>query len=400
MKELRKIYDGLRFVLRSQAPAFRIALVPCVLVRLAFRAILHPNKPKACGPLSARLTKTRLALIALSLAIGIGGGMAFYAAQLPLPWMLGPMAFVFAAVMLGAPLEAPMGLRPFVIPVIGVMLGSGFDADTFHNLNRWALSLAGLAVYLALAAALTVPFYIRIGKLDPITAFFAAMPGGINEMVVIGGAMGGDEKRIILAHAGRIVVSIAVIAVWFRVILGYEVAGVSLGGGDAPLTALNAVILILCAVLGAWLGGKLRLPAPGLLGPMILSALAHVTGLTHSAPPALLVIAAQVILGTVMGCRFRGAAPRLVFATLALTTGGTLIMLALSFVIALTCHTVFGQTVEQVLLAYAPGGLTEMSLVALAMQAEVAYISIHHLVRIVVLIALAPTVLPKIAKRF
>jgi uncharacterized membrane protein AbrB (regulator of aidB expression) len=37
--------------------------------------------------------------------------------------------------------------------------------------------------------------------------------------------------------------------------------------------------------------------------------------------------------------------------------------------------------------------------VALAMNAEVAYISIHHLVRIVIIVAVAPTLLPKIAKR-
>ncbi|PTQ75903.1 AbrB family transcriptional regulator [Celeribacter persicus] len=341
----------------------------------------------------------RLFLILLTLMIGAAAGSGFYFAHMPLPWMLGPMLMIFVFVMLGAPLEAPNQLRPIVIPVIGVMLGSSFDTETFQNLSRWGLSLAGLSVYIALAAALVVPFYIKVGRLDPITAFFSAMPGGLNEMTVIGGALGGDEKRIILAHAGRIVVTISIIALYFRVFLGYEVTGITLKSDGPAITLLSAAILLACAVIGAWGGRKLRLPAPELLGPMLLSGAVHMTGLTHSSPPALLVVAAQVILGTSMGCRFRGAKPALVFNTLALTFGGTLITMALSLGFAVGLHHLFGQTTEQVLLAYAPGGLTEMSLVALAMHAEVAYISLHHLVRIVILVAIAPTLLSRIAGR-
>jgi uncharacterized membrane protein AbrB (regulator of aidB expression) len=66
---------------------------------------------------------------------------------------------------------------------------------------------------------------------------------------------------------------------------------------------------------------------------------------------------------------------------------------------AITLHEIFGQTTQQVLLAYAPGGLTEMSLVAIAMNGDVAYIALHHLARIVVLIAIAPSILSWLAKR-
>ncbi|GFE67390.1 hypothetical protein KIN_44640 [Litoreibacter roseus] len=56
-----------------------------------------------------------------------------------------------------------------------------------------------------------------------------------------------------------------------------------------------------------------------------------------------------------------------------------------------------GYSTAQLLLAYAPGGLNEMSLVSLAIQADVAFVATHHLVRIIVLLALAGTVLAKVA---
>jgi membrane AbrB-like protein len=226
------------------------------------------------------------------------------------------------------------------------------------------------------------------------------MPGGLNEMTIIGGELGGDEKRIILSHAARIVISVSLIAVYFRMILGYEVSGVLVPEGlAATLDFKNGAILLGCAVFGTGLGRILKFPARGLLGPLVLSAAAHMTGLTHSAPPSILVIAAQVILGTMMGCRFMGAKPRLIIETLALSAGATTIMLALSLAFAIGLHGVFNQTVEQILLAYAPGGLTEMSLVAIAMEADVAYIALHHLARIVVLVAIAPSLLTWMAQK-
>ncbi|MFT6169592.1 MAG: membrane AbrB-like protein [Celeribacter sp.] len=338
--------------------------------------------------------------IALALAIGTGGGVSFSLLGLPLPWMLGAMLASFLAVIAKAPLHGPGALRPYVIPVIGVMLGSGFDTQTFSHLLEWGLSLLGLVIYIAVAAAMVVPLYIKIGRLDPVTAFFSAMPGGLNEMTVIGGELGGDEKRIILSHAARIVVSVSLIAIYFRLVLGYDVSSAALPSGtDVAFDLKSGAILLGCAVFGLMMGNALKLPAAGLLGPLILSAIAHMTGLSHSAPPPILVIFSQIILGTMMGCRFMGAAPRLIIETLVLSTIATTLMLVVSLGFAITLHEIFGQTTQQVLLAYAPGGLTEMSLVAIAMNGDVAYIALHHLARIVVLIAIAPSILSWLAKR-
>ena len=65
-------------------------------------------------------------------------------------------------------------------------------------------------------------------------------------------------------------------------------------------------------------------------------------------------------------------------------------MLMLTFSFAFAFYQMFGQTLEQLVLAYSPGGLAEMSLVALAMNADIAYVASHHLVRISVVMMMAP----------
>ncbi|MFM7446089.1 MAG: AbrB family transcriptional regulator, partial [Tabrizicola sp.] len=51
---------------------------------------------------------------------------------------------------------------------------------------------------------------------------------------------------------------------------------------------------------------------------------------------------------------------------------------------------VAGIDLYQALLALAPGGLTEMGLIALAIHADVAFVALHHVARILVVLVLAP----------
>lgn len=334
----------------------------------------------------------------LTCALAALGGFVFFLLNLPLPWMLGAMGFTLVAAVLGAKVAGPEPLRPYTVAVIGVMLGSGFTTETFGELGQWSVSLILLTICVAIQAALVSVLYVRIGRMSPVTALFAAMPGGVVEMMEIGRQYGGDERAIILAHTARIVLVIAMIAFWFRIVLGYEVSGVApLTTGDTGLS--DIVILTLSGILGAVGATRLSLPAPAFLGPMVCSAIAHMAGWTVGSPPIWLIICAQILLGSIVGGRFEGVAPRFVFLAFCLSGLATVVMLAVAIGMAQVLQDLLVQTPEQILLAYAPGGLTEMSLVSLSMGANVAYIATHHLFRVILLLSIAGTVLAWIAAR-
>lgn len=335
----------------------------------------------------------RLARMFLALAIGACGGVVFNWLSMPLPWMLGALVFNTVAAMARAPVLPPARVRNPVVVVIGVMLGSGFTADILGHVGGWALSLLFLAAYMAVAGLLVVPYYIRLGKFDTASAYFSGMPGGLNEMITIGGEMGGDERKIALAHASRILITVSLLALWFRFGAGLEVGDRgAIGVPFAAIPPTELLVLAACGVLGFFLGPLLRLPAPMLVGPMLLSAVAHIVGLSTTPPPQELVIIAQLVLGTIMGCRFVGSTARQIGHAIVLSIGATVITLAVTLIFAFSFHQLFGQTTEQVLLAYAPGGLAEMSLIALAMGAEVDYVALHHIVRITIVVLMAPLV--------
>jgi membrane AbrB-like protein len=328
--------------------------------------------------------------MAFALGLGAVGGWAFWTLNMPLPWMLGALFATMVAAVAGLPVAGPVRIRGAVVAVIGVLLGAGFTPALLGQIGSWSLTLAGLALYLALSLALLVPWFRRVGGFDPRTAYFAAMPGGLSEMVELAESAKADVPRVILAQSLRIVLTIAVIAVWFRWVQGVEVGQVSGRAGFADLAAVDLVILAVAAVAGSALGLGLRLPAPTLLGPMVISAVLHLTEVTKSAPPVELVVLAQVILGTILGTRFAGISAKALLRALGLSLGATVVMLGLALGFALVLHQLTGQSADQILLAYAPGGLTEMSLVALALNAEAAFVATHHVVRILLVIVAAP----------
>jgi membrane AbrB-like protein len=335
-----------------------------------------------------RLPPSSLLLKILTAAlIGILSGIASARLGMPLPWMLGPMLGCGLAALSGAPVHGPVGLRPVVIPVIGVMLGSGFHPDILHHIGTWTGTLLLLPAFLICATAASFAFYRKVGGYGAVDAFFCAAPGGLNEMIVLGGAAGGDETRIALAHALRVFLVISAIAFGFSLLLDIRAArGPSNWVAVSALSPFEYLVFALCTTLGVWLARRLHLPAAQLFGPMILSAAAHLTEIITVAPPSVLVIAAQLTIGTILGCRFSGVDPNRMRRDMLLGVGATLLLLGVTIAFAALLGPLTGTPLTQGVLAFSPGGLTEMSLLALAIGQDVAFVSTMHVVRIVLVV--------------
>ena len=350
-----------------------------------------PTIPKPEPKLRSDWFKNSIAKICLALFLGVISGFIFNWTALPLPWMLGAMFANIIASMVRLPVAGPNRLRPLVAIVIGVMLGSSFTPAIFNQIAVWASSLIFMVGYLIAAALVVVPFYRKVAGFDLSTAYFAGMPGGLMEMMIIGRDMGADERSIILAHTSRIVLVVTLVAIWFRVVQGIDLSDRSQFGipfSEIPVNEL--IVLVIVGAFGYFLGRILSLPAPMLLGPILVSGAVHSLGIIHNPPPRELVIIAQIFLGTIVGCRFVGTEPKAILRAIGLGLGATTLMLMLTFSFAFAFYQMFGQTLEQLVLAYSPGGLAEMSLVALAMNADIAYVASHHLVRISFVMMMAP----------
>ena len=326
-----------------------------------------------------------------SLVFGAIGGVIFHWLTMPLAWMIGAMIFTTGAALSGAPVRGSRRIRTIFIPVLGIMLGSSFTPETLGQVSSWVPSVVTMLLFVVIVVAAVGVFLHKAMGFGPVSAYFSATPGGLATMVVIGGEMGGDERRIGLTHSIRIMLTVLIIPFYFRIFEGYVPGGLEPLGSLVDLSLQDAAILASC-MLGYPLFKVLRLPSAQILGPMILSAIIHMTGLTTAKPPVEIVNVAQLVIGTGIGARFVGVSVMRLYPVMVAATGGTIFMVGFAALAALALEALTGLPFAAIWLAFAPGGVAEMTLISLALGVDVAFVSTHHLVRVVFMVIAAPVI--------
>jgi len=346
------------------------------------------------------MNRADLLRLTKALAIGAVGGALFFVLKMPLAWMMGAMVLSTIAALSGVSLYVPGRLRSAMVAILGVLLGSTFTPEAMQKVGEWPITLMSLALYLLVVTGILYVYFRRVMGFDPATAYFSATPGGLNEMVIVGRAMGGDDRGIALVHGSRVLLVVLTLPFWFRYAYGVSSAGGGAGSGTlAGIGWLDGSLLVACAVVGPLIGKLLRLPAYRLVGPMLASAAVHLSGVTASAPPMELVAMAQVVVGSAIGARFVGAPLKWVFKIMASSMVSTSLMLGATVGFALALAPLTGLPFAAIVLAFSPGGLAEMSLIALSLGIETAFVATHHVARIAMIVIAAPLVFRSVAKK-
>jgi uncharacterized membrane protein AbrB (regulator of aidB expression) len=235
-------------------------------------------------------------------------------------------------------------------------------------------------------AALTLNYLVlrRIGGLDRATAYFGGMPGGLLESIELGEQRGADIRALTVLQFARIALVVTTVPLVFAAVEGRAVgsaAGVTLSNGGA-LAGADALLLIACGAVGYLLGQRLRLPAGHLTGPILVSGIAHARASPprrrrrRSSPPRSWSSASR------WGCAssgMTGAELRRWFGLAALVVAGSL---SVGAGFAALCAAAGVAPFEVMALCFAPGGVVEMGLIALSLEASPILVTTHHLARI------------------
>lgn len=332
----------------------------------------------------------RAATTLILIMIAALAGIAAQWGGLPLPYLLGPLS-ITALIATALPGALPQGysfpnwLRMIFIAVIGLMIGAQVTPQLFTNAERLIASLVALVAFVGIALAYNYLIFRRLGGYDRATAFYSSTPGGLYESLAMGEEAGADMSRLILQQFLRIIVVVTLLPIGLSLWLGTPVGsagGMTLARGSVPLQALP--IIILAGAVGIAAGRALRLPAGQLTGPMAVAAALSLSGLMPLDIPQWLVNVAQIVVGTALGMRFTGLSRALILRGLGLSLVSVGGMLVIAAGFAALLAPIAGQHFDVMLISFAPGGVTEMALVALSLQANPAFVTLHHITRILI----------------
>lgn len=324
-----------------------------------------------------------------TLLIGVVGTLVFYLLQLPLPFLFGPMLFCLLAAMLKRPLadfgQISVGART----ILGVAVGASVTPEVISRLPDMAGSVAFIPIYIVVIALIGVPFFHRVCGFDKVTAYYAAMPGGLQDMVIFGTEAGGDGRALSLIHATRVLIIISVAP--FILTLGFGATLDAPIGEPASTIPPAQLLLMIGAALLGWKGAvRLGLFGASILGPMLVTAVLSLSGVIQYRPPAEAVLAAQFMIGIGIGFGYVGV-------TLRELKRDVLAGIAFVFILAILALLVTEIVVLSGLaeplegfLAFAPGGQAEMTVLAIVVSADLGFVIVHHLIRIFLVITCAP----------
>jgi membrane AbrB-like protein len=319
-------------------------------------------------------------------AVGVA---IFHLLHLPLPWLLGPIIACLLAALLGVPMRGMSTVNNLMRTILGVAVGATFTwALVVTMVDMWStLILVPLMVFAI--GLIGVPYFQRLWGFDFATSYYGAMPGGLQDMLLFGEEAGGDVRALSLIHATRVMVIVVALPFILQGYWGVDLSNPP-GVPAASLPVSQLVLMVMCGVAGWQIAKAVGLFGSSILGPMILAALLALSGVLQHRPPAEAIWMAQFFIGMTVGTKYAGVTGAEVRRDVTAALGFCLILLVLAGAFVEVIHLLALAPPMETLLAFAPGGQAEMTVLTLIAGADMAFVIAHHVLRIVVVILGAP----------
>ena len=320
--------------------------------------------------------------LAETLALAAAGGAALGLIGVPAGWLSGSILAVAGASLAGRPMLIPTLLMRAIFVLIGISLGAVVTPETLHGMATYPVSIAVLILAMALISIGGAGYLRLIHRWDNVDAYLAAAPGGMSQVLALGAELGGDLRAIAIVQSIRVVV----IAVGLP-------AGLSMLGlvGQAPPRVTGALsigvldelaILVAASTVVAIIAYRIRFPGGLLFGAMLTSAVLHGSGLIHAVMPWWAVNTAMVAMGAITGSRFANTPLRMLLNFVGAAFGSFAVAVTIAAAFAAVLISVLSLRAAEVMIAFAPGSVDAMMLLALALNLDPVYVGAHHLTRI------------------
>lgn len=312
-----------------------------------------------------------------------------------------PSAGLFAALAVGIVLAlaslAPAGVpRPAGVAaqgVLGVYIGTMVQHDAFAALGSDWPFVAGIAVATLLLSVAAGALLGLHRDVTPLTGSLALTAGGASGLVAIARDLGGDDRVVSVVQYLRVALVTASMPLVVAFVYHPDNSQPSDGltqSATAPWY-LSIGMLVVLVVVGAAGGRLLRLPGAGLLGPMALTVVLQLTGLSFGlSVPDVLVQIGYFVIGWQAGLAFTTASLRAIARVLPAALA-LIVLLGVGTAglgVALAHYT--GLTPLEGYLATSPGGVYAVLATAVETGSNVTFIIAAQVLRVLLMLFAAP----------
>jgi uncharacterized protein len=320
--------------------------------------------------------------LAETLAVAAVGGLTFGLLGVPAGFLSGSILAVAATSLAGRPMLMPAPLVRVLLVLIGISLGAVVTPATLNGIATYPLSIAALIVAMALISVSGAAYLRAVHGWDKVTAYLAAAPGGLSQVLGLAAEFDADLRAIAIVQTMRVVIIAVGLPAGLSLLGLVGHATGSIGGPFNPAQLDELAMLVAASTAAAMIAYYIRFPGGLLFGAMLTSAALHGSGLIHVTMPWWATNTVMIAFGAVTGSRFANTSLRLLANFIGAAFGSFAVAVAVTAVFAAGLVGILALPVGEVMIAFAPGAVDAMMLLALALNLDPVYIGAHHLVRI------------------
>jgi len=337
--------------------------------------------------------------LAETLGIAAIGGVPLGLSGFPAGYLSGAILMVGAAALAGRSVLMPQLLTRAVFVLVGISLGAVVTPETLLGIKTYPASIAVLIVAMICISIAGTIYLMAVHRWALLPAYLATSPGGLSQVLVIAAELGVELRSVAIVQSMRVVV-IAIGLPTALSLLG--LAGNAARRGNGPWSAALATelaILVAASAIAAILAFRVRFPGGLLFGAMAASAALHGSGLIQAVMPPWVANTAMVALGAVVGARFANTPLRLMADFLGAAMGSFAVSVTIAALFAVGLVRFFPLPTPEVIIAFAPGSVDAMMLLALALHLDPVYVGAHHVTRIIIVSLTMPVIARRVARK-
>ena len=324
-------------------------------------------------------------------SLAFATGFVFHMFGLPAPFLLGALFGIWITGAAIAPIRKRLGVPRWLhVPMIlglGTVIGSNFRPDVLAHIGSSAITVVAMVTATIIATIAGLAYLVRVRKYSFTMALLSCIPGGQAEVTAISRDFVQKDYVVALFHLVRVALvfcSTPLILAFVEgdaaVIRSNDALARMAGIADIDLNSM--LLFLMISIFSLPVAILVRLPMPHLLGPLLISSTFHILGLVEIPRISEFVIVAQIVIGASVGARLACVPFRELAMYIRDAIVNSAIVLSTYGVVAYCLALLTGIDFIKMLLAFVPGGLYEVTLLALIFGFDIAFVAFHHTIRV------------------
>ncbi|MCM3694314.1 AbrB family transcriptional regulator [Neobacillus niacini] len=284
--------------------------------------------------------------------------------------------------------------------ILGIELGQKINLSFLHIFKEFWLTII-LMLLLSIFFSLLSGFLLwKYSKTDMLTSFFGTAPGGLSAMPGIAEEVGANTAVVSIIQTMRVFLVILIIPIIVSLCASNPVEHVTLPAQTvSPFEfehLLWTLVLVGIAYTGYHLGKYLKFPAPWLIGSMVAVAVVQAFGSLYighdmvSWWPHVVITLSQIFIAASIGSRFHKSMFIGLKQTIIVAFLSTIGLIFSMIMCAIFVSKVTGISLITAILAFAPGGIAEMTTTSVVLNADSTFVIAVQVLRIMIVCVILP----------